>query len=274
MIRRLAEVGEQLCLDALERDRRGTIMQAIEARDPFGRKHVHAGGQHLSQLDESRPQRLERETRALGQRQPHDLLVGGPTDDARRFIERAVQAGRTDEVVHAMPREHVDDFGNTRQRTQAIERFEHGSGHFPFCSGMEGASSSVRADFAGALLDVNRPHPCARYLVFGHEDASVASPAWKDKRMTSNAPWKSGAILALTVAAGYTLCTAVFAVWPESAANFMTALFHGLDFRRLRSDGATFGLDSFVYAVLVLAAWAFILGTLFAWITRTLERRA
>lgn len=88
--------------------------------------------------------------------------------------------------------------------------------------------------------------------------------------MVSNAPWKFGAMLALTVAIGYALCTAVFAAWPDSAANFMTALFHGLDFRKLQAGPNVFSFESFGYAVIVLAGWAFMLGTFFAWLVRTL----
>ena len=86
--------------------------------------------------------------------------------------------------------------------------------------------------------------------------------------MRRNPPWKLGSVFAATVAIGYALCTAVFAIWPDSAANFMTALFHGLDFRKLQSGSALFSFGSFGYAVAVLAIWAFVLGSLFAWIAR------
>ena len=78
--------------------------------------------------------------------------------------------------------------------------------------------------------------------------------------------FRVGGAFAATVALGYALCTIVFWIWPDSAANFMNALFHGLDFRRLQSGASLFSYGGFLYAELVLAAWAFMLGTLFAWI--------
>jgi len=77
---------------------------------------------------------------------------------------------------------------------------------------------------------------------------------------------RSGTALAVTVAIGYALCTLVFWLWPEAAANFMNGLFHGLDFRKLQSGAMLFSFGSFFYALVVIAAWAFGLGTLFGWI--------
>ena len=61
---------------------------------------------------------------------------------------------------------------------------------------------------------------------------------------------KTGAAFATTVAVGYALCTVVFSLWPEAAANFMNALFHGLDFRKLQSGATLFSFGSFLYALL------------------------
>ena len=85
--------------------------------------------------------------------------------------------------------------------------------------------------------------------------------------MKSNSPWRFGVAFAATVAIGYTLCTLVFAIWPESAATFMNGLFHGLDFRRLQAGTSLFDFGSFGYALVVLTAWAFLLGTVFSWIS-------
>ena len=84
--------------------------------------------------------------------------------------------------------------------------------------------------------------------------------------MNGKSPWRFGAALAVTIAVGYGLCTVVFGVWPESAAGFMMALFHGLDFRKLQAGPSLFNFESFGYATVVLAGWAFMLGTLFAWL--------
>lgn len=87
--------------------------------------------------------------------------------------------------------------------------------------------------------------------------------------MTFSNPFRLGAALAITVALGYAACTILFWSFPEAAAGFMMALFHGLDFELLRSAGMfTFG--SFVGALAVLAAWAFLVGTLFGWLSERL----
>ena len=77
---------------------------------------------------------------------------------------------------------------------------------------------------------------------------------------------KTGVAFATTVGIGYALCTVVFWLWPEAAANFMNALFHGLDFRKLQSGQALFSFGSFLYALVVMVAWAFGLGALFGWV--------
>lgn len=89
--------------------------------------------------------------------------------------------------------------------------------------------------------------------------------------MRRNAPWRFGATLAATVAIGYALCTLAFAIWPESAATFMSALFHGLDFRKLQAGPSLFTFGSFGYALAILAGWAFMLGTTFAWLARRFD---
>ena len=81
-----------------------------------------------------------------------------------------------------------------------------------------------------------------------------------------NDSFRAGAALAVTVSIGYALCALVFWIWPETAANFMNALFHGLDFRKLQSGPAAFSFGSFLYALVVMAMWAFGLGTLFSWL--------
>lgn len=79
-----------------------------------------------------------------------------------------------------------------------------------------------------------------------------------------------GTAFAITVAFGYTLCAAVFWIWPQAAAGFMNALFHGLDFTKLQSGSTLFSFGSFFYALVVMAGWAFGLGALFGWISARL----
>ena len=75
-----------------------------------------------------------------------------------------------------------------------------------------------------------------------------------------------GGAFAVTIGIGYALCTLIFWASPDAAANFMNALFHGLDFRRLQVGSSLFSFGGFLYAEIVLMAWAFALGSLFGWI--------
>lgn len=82
--------------------------------------------------------------------------------------------------------------------------------------------------------------------------------------MTDN-PWKTGAALAATVAVSYPVCTALFVLWPDRGIEFMNALAHGLDFAKLMTD-TPLRISQFYYPFAVLVAWAFAVGTLFAWL--------
>jgi len=85
-------------------------------------------------------------------------------------------------------------------------------------------------------------------------------------------PIHTGTELAATVATGYAACTLVFWLWPEAAASFMNALFHGLDFRKLQSGPSLFSFGSFASALIAITAWAFGLGALFGWLSGRLGR--
>jgi hypothetical protein len=80
----------------------------------------------------------------------------------------------------------------------------------------------------------------------------------------------TGAAFSLTAGVGYAACALVFWIWPDAAVQFMNALFHGLDFRKLQSGPALFTFDSFLYALVGLMIWAFGLGVLYRWVRRCL----
>jgi len=82
----------------------------------------------------------------------------------------------------------------------------------------------------------------------------------------SNQSLRTGAALAITVAVAYAACAFVFWVFPDAAASFMNALFHGLDFRRLQASSSFFSFGGFVYALVGITVWAFIFGALFGWL--------
>lgn len=90
--------------------------------------------------------------------------------------------------------------------------------------------------------------------------------------MTSANPLRTGAALATTAGVGYAACAVVFYLFPDAAVQFMNALFHGLDFRKLQVGPALFSFGSFVYALVVMAAWAFGLGAIFGWILDRIGR--
>jgi hypothetical protein len=76
----------------------------------------------------------------------------------------------------------------------------------------------------------------------------------------------TGVALAITVGIGYIACALAFRIWPDAAMEFMNALFHGLDFRKLARGPVVFDFSTFSYALFVAVAWAFALGTLFGWV--------
>lgn len=83
--------------------------------------------------------------------------------------------------------------------------------------------------------------------------------------MTTMHPWKTGAALALTLAISYTVCAALYALWPERGIDFLNALFHGLDFHKLGTP-MTFTFLMFLYPLVVFVIWGFAVGALFAWL--------
>ena len=87
-------------------------------------------------------------------------------------------------------------------------------------------------------------------------------------------PARFGAALALTVGIAYTICAFIFWMWPEGAAQFMNALFHGLDFRKLQSGPNAFGFESFGYALVGIIVWAFLVGCAFGWFANRFAVRA
>ncbi|SIT48082.1 membrane hypothetical protein [Paraburkholderia ribeironis] len=60
--------------------------------------------------------------------------------------------------------------------------------------------------------------------------------------------------MALTLAAGYTVCAALSAAWPGVGIDFLNAVFHRLDFHKL-DIGVPFPVDMFVYPFVVFVVW-------------------
>jgi len=85
-------------------------------------------------------------------------------------------------------------------------------------------------------------------------------------------PWSTGVALAVTVVTAYAICALIFVVFPDASANFMNALFHGLDFRKLQPAAGGFSLSGFGVVAAVMAAWAFVVGSIFAGVSNLLAR--
>ena len=81
--------------------------------------------------------------------------------------------------------------------------------------------------------------------------------------MTTKNPWRSGATLAVTIAITYTVCALLYALMPERGIDFLNALFHGLDFRKLGTP-MPFTFLMFVYPLFVFVVWGSAVGALYA----------
>ena len=90
--------------------------------------------------------------------------------------------------------------------------------------------------------------------------------------MATEAPWRTGITLAVTLAIMYSGCALAYALMPERGMDFLNALFHGLDFRKLGSP-MPFTTATFVYPLVVFVAWGFVVGTLFTWLQNVFHRR-
>ena len=87
--------------------------------------------------------------------------------------------------------------------------------------------------------------------------------------MTSAAlrhPLRVGFTVAITVGLFYTACTGLWVVFHEQALDFLNALFHGLDFRRIEVPAWEFRVGTFFYPFFVLVVWGFLMGTFFSWL--------
>ena len=85
-------------------------------------------------------------------------------------------------------------------------------------------------------------------------------------------PWSVGAAVALTVLVTYAVCTAVFVTFPDSSVNFLNALFHGLDFRKLQPAAGGLSLAGFGVVLVFWAVYGFLLGALYAWVSNLVGR--
>ena len=88
--------------------------------------------------------------------------------------------------------------------------------------------------------------------------------------METRDPWRTGVTWAVTFAITYTVCAVVYALMPERGIDFLNALFHGLDFHKLEAP-MPFTFLMFVSPLLIVVAWAFAVGVLYAWLHNVLH---
>jgi len=89
--------------------------------------------------------------------------------------------------------------------------------------------------------------------------------------MSTMNPSKTGSVLGLTIAIAYTACAVIYALAPERGIDFLNALFHGLDFRKLGTPTA-FTFLMFLYPLIVFLVWGFVVGALFAWLHNLMHK--
>lgn len=91
-----------------------------------------------AELHERRPERLEREAGALGQRPPRELVIGRPAERLVRLVEQPVDADRFHQVVQPEMKQRARDPGEPRQRPQPLDRGEQHHGTRAAAAGQPG----------------------------------------------------------------------------------------------------------------------------------------
>src|SRR5437773_8724961 len=101
-------------------------MQLFEFRDPRWRKQIDARGEQLTQLHESWPEFLERETHALCGVEGERLRCRTPVKDLARTLQHAGNASAPNHVAQTVPDQDRSDFVQTREVPHRVQCFlEH-----------------------------------------------------------------------------------------------------------------------------------------------------
>ena len=80
-----------------------------------------------------------------------------------------------------------------------------------------------------------------------------------------------GGTLALTVVITYSVYIGAWVIWQEGALDFLNALFHGLDFRRIQITESAPVLQMLLFPLLIMAVWGFVVGFLYTMIYNFVE---
>lgn len=90
--------------------------------------------------------------------------------------------------------------------------------------------------------------------------------------MTRLNPWIFGVVVSITVVIIYAICTVFWFAFTEPSINFLNALFHGMDFRKIYGS-APFSLGDFLYVLVVFTVWGYIVGVVYATVRNLLLAR-
>ena len=100
---------------------RHLVLQLRQLVGDVGRQQIAAGREHLAELDEDRPERLEREA------QPHRARLGEPAEEKGRIHGAPGSAARVErELVQSEAQGDPEDSGEAEKTGQGRVRFARG----------------------------------------------------------------------------------------------------------------------------------------------------
>lgn len=85
-------------------------------------------------------------------------------------------------------------------------------------------------------------------------------------------PWIFGVVVSLTAAIAYVLCTLFWFAFTESSLDFLSTLFHGMDFRKIYAD-TSFALANYLGVLVVFLVWGYVMGAIYATLRNLLIAR-
>ena len=116
LVEALEDLGDRPAVGALDdrarlgaRERRHAVLQLRELVGDVLGQQVAPGRERLAELDEDRPQPLQREADALAARAAARALEPGRRRQVEHEAQRPEQVGREDDVVEPVPHEHALD---------------------------------------------------------------------------------------------------------------------------------------------------------------------
>jgi len=125
--RRAAQRPLDLRQQGVEGDRRDVGLQRLELGNPVRREQVHAGGEHLAELDEGGPQLGQRHAHALRRGELHDLRACTPAQHLARALQQTSHSRAAHQVAEAVPDQHQRDLVQARKVAHGLQGLhQHG----------------------------------------------------------------------------------------------------------------------------------------------------